>query len=116
VSGPDRLGVINAMDDPANVALIEEMISRMRMALGPMLNAAMEDGDEFSKRQSMMISASAMFAGLAVGHMIAVGSLRPQDKARASKVVTVAFRNAIKLGEREARQAMLEQMPSEGQA
>jgi hypothetical protein len=112
----DKLGVVNAMDNPQHRELLEEMIARMRSALAPMLNAAMDDADRFSLTQSMMISASATFAGLTVGHMVAVGSMRENDKGRAQKVVTVAFRNAIKLGEHEARQAMLEQRECEGSA
>lgn len=111
----DKIPVINAMDDPEHVALLEEIIARMRAATAPMLNEAISD-EQFSRTQSMFISAGAMFAGFTVGHLIALGKMKPQDKARATKVVTVAFRNAIKLGEREAREAMLEQLPSEGRA
>jgi hypothetical protein len=112
----DRLAVFNAMDNPRHRELMEEMIARMRAALTPMLNRAMTDADEFSLTQSLMISASATFAGLTVGHMIALGAMKQQDKARAGKVVTVAFRNGIKLGEHEARQAMLEQSEPQGSA
>lgn len=112
----DKLHVFNAMDDPAHRELLDEIVSRMRAAIAPMLNSALDDAERFGLIQGMLVSAGAVFAGLPVGHMIAIGKMKPQDKARATKVVTVAFRNAIKLGEREARQAMLEQLPSEGSA
>jgi hypothetical protein len=80
-----------------------------------MLNEALSD-EQFSLTQGMFISAGAMFAGLTVGHLIALGKMKPSDKGRATKVVTIAFRSAIKLGEREAREAMLEQLPPEGHA
>jgi hypothetical protein len=111
----DRLSVLNAMDDPAHLARIEEIIGRMRAAIAPMLNGALSD-DDFSLTQGMMISAGAMFAGFTVGHLIALGKMKQQDKARATKVVTVAFRSAIILGEREAREAMLKQRDCEGSA
>jgi hypothetical protein len=115
---PDKLGVLNAMDDPTHRAMLEEMIGRMRMAVAPMLNDALGDAtdDRFKLTQSMMISAAATFAGLTVGHMVAVGGMKPHDKGRAAKVVTVAFRNGIKLGEQEARKAMLEQRGCAGSA
>jgi hypothetical protein len=114
-AGP-ALPVLNAMDDPEHRELLEEMIGRMRGALAPMLNAAMKDGERFLLLQGMMISAAAVQAGLTVGHMIAVGNMEPRDVARARKVVQVNFRNGIKFGEREARDAMLQQMPPEGRA
>jgi hypothetical protein len=113
MSHPDKIGVLNAMDDPAHRQLLEEMIGRMRGAIAPMLNGA-TDAEHFGLVQSMMVSAGAMLAGLTVGHMVALGKMKPHDRARATKVVTVAFRSAIKLGEREAREAMLEQMPVQG--
>lgn len=116
MADPDRIGVLNAMDDPAHIALMEEVVARMRAAIAPMLNAAMDDGERFGLIQSMLISGGAMFAGLTAGHMIALGKMKPQDKARATKVVTVAFRSAIRIGEREAREAMLQQLPPEGHA
>lgn len=113
MSGP--IPVLNAMDDPAHRKLLEEIIARMRMATGPMLSEAQSD-EQFSLTQGMFISAGAMFAGFTVGHLIALGKMKPQDRARATKVVTVAFKSAIKLGEQEARAAMLEQLPAEGRA
>lgn len=115
MSNPDKLNVSNAMDDPAHREMLEEIVARMRVAVSPMLNEAMSD-DQFSLTQGMFISAGAMFAGLTVGHLLALGKMKPQDKPRATRVVTVVFRSAIKLGEREARDAMLRQMPSEGSA
>ena len=115
MSDRDRIGVINAMDDPAHRELLAEIIGRMRGAIAPMLNDTV-DLERFSLIQGMLVSAGAMFGGLTVGHMIALGKMKPSDKARATKVVTVAFRSAIKLGEREARQAMLEQLPAKGHA
>lgn len=111
----ERIPVLNAMDDPAHRDLMEEIIARMRMGTGSMLSEALSD-EQFSLIQGMFISAGAMFAGLTVGHLIALGKMQPQDKARATKVVTVAFRSAIKLGEREAREAMLQQMRPQGRA
>jgi hypothetical protein len=111
----EKLAVLNAMDDPAHRDLLEEVIGRMRAAVAPMLNEALSD-EQFSLTQGMFVSAGAMFAGLTVGHLIALGKMKPSDRARATKVVTVAFRSAIKLGEREARHAMLEQLPTEGEA
>jgi len=111
----DKIPVRNAMDDPIDRALLEEMLGRMRGAVAPMLNESLS-ADQFSLTQGMIISAGAMFAGLTVGHLMALGKMKPQDRARVTKVVTVAFRSAIKLGENEARQAMLEQLPAEGRA
>ena len=111
----DKLRIINAMDEPEHVALLEEIVARMRAATAPMLNEAVS-AERFALTQGMFISAGAVFAGFTVGHLIALGQMKPQDKARATKVVTVAFRNAIKLGESEAREAMLEQLPTEGRA
>jgi hypothetical protein len=88
----------------------------MRAAIAPMLNGA------FRRRRFLAYSGhddfrlAPMFAGLTVGHMIALGKMKQQDKARATKVVTVAFRSAIILGEREAREAMLKQRDCEGSA
>jgi hypothetical protein len=113
MSHPDRIGVLNVMDDPTHRELLEEMVGRMRGIIAPMLNAA-GDAEQFGLLQGMIPTAGAMFAGLTVGHMIALGKMKPQDKARATKVITVAFRTAIKIGEHEARQAMLEQLPTQG--
>jgi hypothetical protein len=113
VSG-DRIGVLNAMDNPAHRALLEEIVGRMRAAIAPMLNDVMHDAEQFGLIQGMLVTAGPMFAGLTVGHMIALGNMKPHDRARATKVVTVAFRSAIKIGEHEAREAMLEQLPVEG--
>jgi hypothetical protein len=111
----DKLAVLNAMDDPEHRELLEEIIGRMRAAVAPMLNEAISQ-ERFQLIQGMFVSAGAMFGGLTVGHLIALGNLKPQDKARATKVVTIAFRTAIKLGEREAREAMLQQIPPQGRA
>lgn len=111
-----KLPVINAMDDPAHRAMLDEIVTRMRVALAPMLNAAINDEELFKLTQSMMISAAAMHAGLTVGHMIAVGGMKDQDKRRAGQVMLLAFRNSIEMGKREAREAMLEQMPPQGRA
>lgn len=117
MSDSDRIAVLNAMEDPAHRDLLEEIVARMRAAIAPMLNEACQlpdEGEHFAMIQSMMITGGAMFAGLTAGHMIALGKLKPQDRSRSVKVVTVAFRSAIKLGEREARDAMLQQMPVAG--
>ena len=110
-----RVPVLNAMDDPVHREMLEEIITRLRMATAPMLNNASSD-EQFALIQGMLISAGAMYAGLTVGHLIALGKLQPSDKGRLTKVVTVAFRSAIRLGEHEAREAMLHQMPTEGLA
>lgn len=116
MSSQDKIAVLNAADDPAHRELLEEIVARMRMAVAPMLNGAMDDEERFSLIQGMLVSAGAVFSGLGVGHMIALGKMNPQDKARAAKVVTVAFRSAIELGEHEAREAMLQQTPVQGHA
>ncbi len=110
-----KFPVLNAMDNPEHRELLEVMIGRMRAAVGPLLDGA-ADHEQFALIQGMMISAAAMCAGLTVGHLIAFGKMKPGDKGRATKVVTIAFRTAIKLGEHEAREAMLAQMPTEGRA
>lgn len=108
--------VLNALDKPEHLELLEDIVSRYRMAISPMLNAAIDDEDQFKLVQSMMITAAATHAGLTVGHMIAVGGMTDQDKRRAGQVVLTAFRSAIEAGKREARAAMLQQMPTQGQA
>lgn len=103
--------VLNAADDPVALAKIETIVGLFRGALVPMLN---EEPHNLPMNQSLVMTASALMAGLTVGHMIAVGVLKEGDKARARKVVTVAYNNGVKAGLREARDAMLEQMPTEG--
>lgn len=108
-----RIPVSNAKDEPADMERINEMIARMRFAIAPMLNEAIE---ELPHMQALTITAASLFAGSVMGHMIGVGAARDQDRARAVKVATVNFRNGIELGKREARDATLEQTPFAGSA
>jgi hypothetical protein len=116
VSDQDKIGVYNAMDDPAHRELLEEIVARMRVTIAPLLNDAMNDEERFGLVQGLLVTAGPLFGGLTAGHMLALGKMKPQDKARAGKVVAVAFRHGMKLGEHEARRAMLGQRPVEGTA
>ena len=109
----DDIPLSDAMRDPEARAQIEQIIALMRMAMAPMLNG---DPDNIPMYQSYSITAAALFAGMTAGHMIALGVMKEQDKRRAGQVVVANFRNGIELGKREAREAMLRQMPAKGNA
>lgn len=109
----DRIPVANAHNEPSEMERINEMVMRMRVAIAPMLNEAIE---ELPHMQALTITAASLFAGSVMGHMIGVGAARDQDRARAVKVATVNFRNGIELGKREAREAILQQTPFAGSA
>jgi hypothetical protein len=83
------------------------------MSLSPLLNA---EPNDLPRNQSLTITASALMAGITVGHMIAIGVLKEGDRARARKVMTGAYNTGVKLGIDEARKAMLEQLPTDGSA
>jgi hypothetical protein len=62
-------------------------VGRMRGAVAPLLNGAIEDEERFSLIQGMLVSAGAMFAGLTVGHMTRprqneTTRQRPRDQGR----------------------------------
>lgn len=109
----DKIPIRDAMKDPVERDAIEEMVGRIRGALAPMLHADLEN---LPHNQSRMITAAALHAGMTIGHMVAVGAMNHGDKARAVKAATVTIQSGIKIGLHEARQAMLEQSPVEGQA
>lgn len=107
------LNVLNAADDPASMERIQDMIALFRMSLSPMLNA---EPDDLSRNQSLTMTAAALLSGITVGHMIALGVIKEGDKARARKVMTVAYNSGVRFGINEARKAMLEQLPTDGNA
>lgn len=109
----DEIRLSDAMNDPQAQEHIREMITRMRMALADIFS---EDPENIPMNQSFALTASAIFAGMTVGHMIALGTMKDQDKRRAGQVVLKNFRSGIDLGKNEARKAMLEQMPAKGRA
>ena len=109
----DPIALLDAANDPEALARIDWFISRFRVALAPIMAA---DLDGLPRNQSLAMAAGALFAGMTVGHMIAVGAMKEQDKRRAGQVVLTNFRNGIELGKAEARKAMLEQLPVEGRA
>ncbi|HVQ09543.1 MAG TPA: hypothetical protein VMS43_14015 [Allosphingosinicella sp.] len=109
----DPIPLLDAMEDPAARAQIENIIARMRFALAPMFN---DDPENIPVNQSYALTAAALFAGITVGHMIALGVMKEQDKRRAGQVILTNFRNGIELGKNEARKAMLEQLPAKGSA
>jgi hypothetical protein len=92
---------------------MQTMVGLMRLALAPIFNA---DPDDIPMHQSMAITSAAVFAGMTVGHMIAFGTMKDQDRRRAGELVLKNFRTGIDLGKSEARQAMLEQLPAGGTA
>jgi hypothetical protein len=109
----DEIGILNAMDDPSHKAAVEQLVTLMRMGVAPLLD---RNRDHIPMLQSMQITAAALFAGMTLGHMIALGVAKEQDKRRAREVLLKNFRNGIDLGKQEARKAMLEQLPEEGRA
>jgi hypothetical protein len=109
----DEINVLNAMDDPSQREAIEQIIMLMRIGVAPLLN---RNQDHLPMLQSFQVTAAALFAGITLGHMIALGVAKDQDKRRAGQAVLKNFRNGIELGKREARKAILEQLPTEGAA
>lgn len=109
----EQIGISDALKVDGAEDRIRDIITLMRMALAPMFN---DDIDNIPMNQSYTITAAALFAGMTAGHMIALGTMKDQDKRRAGEVVLKNFRNGIDLGKSEARKAMLEQLPAEGQA
>lgn len=107
------VNVLNAADDPASMERIQDMIALFRTSLSPLFNA---EPDDLPRNQSLTMTAAALMSGITVGHMIALGVLKEGDKAGARKVMTVAYNSGVKLGLHEARQAMLEQLPTDGNA
>lgn len=90
---------------------MQDIIELYRGALAPMLAA---DPDNIPMNQSYIITASAMMAGMTVGHMIALGTMKPGDKRRAGQVVLQGFRAGIVIGENEVGRAMLNQHQQQG--
>lgn len=95
----DKIAVTNGANAPSSMAALDFIISQIRTALAPWLNADLENIDQ---HQSEIITACAFNAGLTVGHMTFVGSMLPRDHKRAEKVVLINFRKGIKVGLREA--------------
>lgn len=108
-----QIPFISSDDAPDMLEAAKEIVARFRLAMAPVLNA---DLDNIHVHQSNMITAAALFAGMTVGHMIAVGAMKEQDKRRAGQLVLTNFRIGVELGKDEVRLAMLEQFPTEGSA
>jgi len=111
----DKLHIRNASasGDSAEMDSLREIISAWRAALAPWLNANPENIPE---AQSQIITAAALFAGMTVGHMIVIETLKEQDKRRVGALVQTNFRNGILMGKSEAQKAVLSQMPAAGTA
>lgn len=109
----DPVAFSDAMQDPDAREQIESMVAMMRISLAPIFNA---DPDSIPMNQSYAVTAAAMFAGMTVGHMIALDVLLEQDKRRAGQAMLVNFRNGIEMGKAEARKAILEQSAPKGSA
>ncbi|HEX5183558.1 MAG TPA: hypothetical protein VFW19_10455 [Allosphingosinicella sp.] len=109
----DDIQFSDAMKDPESREQIESFVMYMRIALAPVFNG---DPDKLPMNQSYAMTAAALFAGMTAGHMIALGVLNEQDKRRAGQMLLTNFRNGIEIGKREARDAMLKQMPAQGNA
>jgi hypothetical protein len=105
--------LLDAMKDPAAREAITDMIASFRPALAGTFEAA---PDTIPMNQSYAISAAALFAGMTVGHMIALGVLRDGDRRRAGQAMLANFRVGIEFGKDEARTAMLQQTPPHGHA
>jgi len=103
----------DANQDPATLAKVEHFIALMRLALAPAFNA---EPNNLPVSQSLAMTAAALFAGMTVGHMIAVGALNDRDKRRAGQMVLLNFRNGVEMGKSEAYAAMAAQMPPRGTA
>ncbi len=103
MDAPDKIPVINALDDDDARQRFELVITLFRAALAPWLN---QEIDRIGENQAVIISACAAFAGMTVGHMTVVGAMQPHDRRRAEKVVTVNFRNGIRMGLAEAGAAV----------
>lgn len=100
--------ILNAHDRPGVTANVEQVITLFRIALAPWLNADIEN---IPQHQSEILTASAMFAGMTVGHMLGVGALNASkgDRDQAKLVAMQAFDSGVEMGLREARDAMLRQ-------
>lgn len=113
MSEAESIPLRDAMTDPDARRRIEDMIALFRLALAPVFNA---DPENIPMNQSYAMTAAALFAGMTMGHMIALGAAIEKDKRRAGLMVLTNFRNGLTLGKSEARKAMLEQMPAAGVA
>ena len=107
----DNIKIFSSRDNPEAMARVMDIVTLYRGVLAPLLNAEI---DNLPMNQSCVVSASAMMAGMTVGHMIAVGAMQPRDKRRAGIVVSQAFREGIRLGELEAGRAMIAQHQQDG--
>jgi hypothetical protein len=109
----DDIKIRDASQDPEAREVIEQIITLMRIGVTPLLD---KNQGCLPPLQACQITAASLFAGITLGHMIAIGVAKDQDKRRTGQLVLANFRSGVELGKREARQAMLEQLPEEGNA
>lgn len=102
--------IFNGADNPQYLRDLQNMVALMRMAFAPVLN---DNIDCIEEVQSKLISASALFSGTTVGHMLAVGALDAQagDREQAKLVAMQCFDQGVELGIAEALKVMAQQRP-----
>lgn len=109
----DPLKIRNAHDDPQTREVIEQIIALMRIGVTPLLD---KNQDCLPHLQACQITAASLYAGMTLGHMIALGVAKDQDRQKTGQLVLANFRAGVEMGKHEARTAMLEQLPEEGRA
>jgi hypothetical protein len=89
------------------------MVTDFRRALAPRLYS---NPDDIPRQQGFIVTASALMAGITVGHMIATGVLKDSDRRAAVEIVLRNFRLGIAFGKDEGQKGLLEHAAPQGSA
>jgi len=100
----DKIGFTRSDGNDEKFAEAMEYCSRFDRAL-----AEMGEGVADPERQSVVLTAAAMYAGIIFSRMLFFDLARQGDTARAAKMVGINFRNGIKIGLMHANRAAQKQ-------
>ena len=89
----DKIGITRSNGNDPKFAEVMDYCSRFDSAL-----AELGEGVTDPERQSAVLTAAALYAGIIFSRMLFFDLARPGDTARAAKLVGVNFRNGIKVG------------------